>query len=87
MQRSAERVGLRRGDVRLLDLPENFGFADQHRVETGADAEKMLDGLVTEPSVKVGLDIVAGGAVTEVGQKRFYLTDAALVVGELGIDL
>ena len=60
VQRASERFGLRRRDVRVFDLPENFGFADQHRIEAGADAEEMFDRLMAEARVEVRLDVVAG---------------------------
>jgi len=69
MERSAERVGLRRGDVRLLTLPRISASPTSIESRPVQTPEKVLDGLVTEPSVKIGFDIVAGGAVTEVGPK------------------
>ena len=84
--RPSEFARVRR-DVRILDLPENFGFADEHRIEAGADAEEMLDRLTAEQRVEIRFDVVAGRAVTEVREKRFDLRDAALVIVELGVDL
>ena len=37
-----ERLCLLCFDVRVFDLTENFGFADQHRIQTGRDAEEMF---------------------------------------------
>ena len=53
----------------------------------GADAEEMLDRLMPELRVEIGLDVVTGRAVAEVRKKRFDLRDAAFVIVELGVDL
>ncbi len=87
MQRPSDRTSRRRGNVCIFDLAENLGFADQHRVESGADPEEMIDGLVTESRIKVRLQVVTGCAVTKVREKRLDLRDAGFVVVELGVDL
>ena len=60
---------LRGRDVRALDLRQDFGLADQHRIEACAHAEEMLYGLSPEPGVEVRFDIVAGRAVPEVREE------------------
>jgi hypothetical protein len=67
-------------------LPEDLGFADQHRVEAGANPEEMPDGLMTQQRIEIRFDVVTGRAVTKVGEKRLDLRDTALVVVELGVD-
>ena len=73
-------------DERVLDLAENLGFADQHRVEAGADAEEMIDRLAPEQRVHVGVHVL-DAAVAEVAEELADLLDAFFVVFELGVDL
>ncbi len=86
MQRSADGMRLRRGDVRVFHLSENLRFTDEHRIEARADAEEMLDGALPEMGVQVRFEIVTRLAVTEVRKKGFELGDAAFVVRQFGVD-
>ena len=87
VQRATERLRVRRGDVRIFDLSEDLGFADQHRIETRADAEEMFDRSTPEMRVKIRFQIVTRGAVTEIREERFDLCDAALVIVERRVNL
>jgi len=71
----------------IRDRPQYFGFADQHRVEPGADAEKMLDGFASEQRVQIRLEIVGDRSVPEMLEERFELLHAGFVIVELGVDL
>ena len=73
-------------NVRFFDLTENFGFADQHRIEARRHAEEMFDRLRSEQRVHVGVHVELHVAVAEVAQKRFDLLHARLEVVELGVD-
>ena len=73
-------------NVCVFDLAQDLRFADQHRVEAGAHAKEMIDGLRPEQRVDVGLH-VAHVAVAEVLEEALDLRDTGFVVFEFGVDL
>ncbi len=87
VQRLAERSGALRGGVRVLDLAEYFGFADQHRIQAGRDAEEMFDRLRAQMRVKIRFEIVHDGGVAEVCEELLELRDARFEVVQVGVDL
>ena len=58
VQRRAERARLLGAIVRFLDLSEDLGFADQHRVQPGGDVQEMVHGVAAEQRVEIRLDVV-----------------------------
>ena len=86
VQRLAQGPRTLRLHVGVLDLAQNLGFADQHRVETGAHPQEVFDGLCPEQRVHVRLH-VAHVTVPEVIEECFELRDPGLVVFQFGVDL
>src|ERR1700722_18517982 len=56
---SRDRTGIAGDGVRLFDLTEDLGFANDHAVERTGDAEEMANGLALAKLVEMGL-YVAG---------------------------
>ena len=86
VQRLAERSGALGLHVGVLDLPEDLGFADEHRVQARRDAEEVPDRLAAQQGVEVRAQVLDAG-VAEALEKAPQLRGAAFELVDLGVDL
>ena len=71
--------------VRLFDLAEDLGLAEDHGVERGGDAEEVADGFSFAEFVEVGLE--GGGGDAEVLVKEAREIGGGVVIGGGGVFL